>query len=1302
MAALVPGVLLKLLQHMNTDVKIAGEYRSSLLQVVSIVPALAGGELFPKPRIQLGQFIHVERLEAASPVPTLRGVRPVPGRHPCVGSPEDIVATHSLNFLNINLDSSSGSKPLDKSKSPANVLSNIHVGKAKIKGLERATDKVGVVEKAGPARGVIPTAKKASGISSIKNLIQGIELGPKVLRKSWEGSMEVKSRDSPRLKAPKLELKPEPRSTSQVILVSLARFQENQQVNVCHLKRKIRFRYQRNIPKRKNKFQVPMKKVTSNGDLDDVDKSNKQRTSVGKKLSGEVSNHGLPGNLVKVSLSSRRLTDGASWASLPPSLAKLGKEVLKNRDAAQTSAIEALQEALAAESLLRCLSTYSELRSSAKEDNPQPAVEQFLTLHASLNNACLIADSLLKTISTGSSPDHEENPTEEALKVASDKRKQAASWVQAALGTNLSSFLVFSKQTNSNPTPPKRVSGSQPILVLENSTKRSSTKAQPVKPRLSVSSKIVTTGTPRRLFDGPTINQKPPASPPTEWVRGDGLKEAVDLAGRLRLEYQDWFLGFVERFLDADVDTSALSDNGQIAGMLTQLKSVNDWLDEIGLSKDEEETPSISPETIDRIRKKIYEYLLTHVESAAAALGGVGSQPSPTTDESELRKSTPYPSSGITPAIWRPRQQSRRSSGDPQRLTEIPTDDTQHSVACTTWAQLTVQIQARRFMVAGRTTNLFVEMKIRSSYLTVGEPFLGNSSGGRSYCCLCAVAQVIVKLDAPLQKLKGKHPAGVYFRFPQSAVEPEGNPHMPPERLGTGVANYWLMRKGGESHLETKAGARSGGEGALPMRTQKERRHVARSEPESHGDNRTEVSSKRKSSPHRSWRNEDLRDGLNAKRSQMMDLRQKLNSQREASAVRSVMPMESAAHPVALVHLVRREVGPSIPREPRETDDGSVESYGCSHVHSIPIQSGRPGAEMVRQINARECSEEMAVASYKLGLSPGDRLWENLTLDPPTGLRDLMSRVEMFARLEDDVRESEKSEGKLGRGEAPVKKRKEGSSPYETRAKQGINVVFKEPIYKLLTRIRDKPYFNKSEPMGDDPKRQNQCWRCSYHSEKGHKIENCRALKAFLEQLVHDGHLKEFVDNEKTQAEAAEAEANQRPDRVGAEMEETADAEDEDLPLGTIHMIGDPNDSSLENKIWNEIRMIKQMHEVLSVQSLPKKMKAAEAERECVTFFRADLERVQHPHSDPLVVQLRIGGYDVKRIFVDTGSSVEVMYYDLFKQLKIPQEQLKPARAPLVGFNAQVYWPLGTVSLKTRAGSRTNDGICSGGYTITI
>lgn len=270
-------------------------------------------------------------------------------------------------------------------------------------------------------------------------------------------------------------------------------------------------------------------------------------------------------------------------------------------------------------------STYSELTSFAKEDNPQPAVEQFLTLHSSLNSVNQIVGSLSKTIVVGSSPESEENPSEEALKITSERRKQAASWVHAAVGTNLSSFSVFSKQATTTAAAcatfpsPKSSPGNQAILLLENSSKSGSTKSQG-KSRQAVSSKI---------NNGQKAKTPPPPLPLEEWSRGDSLDEAVDLAEMLRVESQDWFLGFVERFLDAEIDVLNLSDNAQISGMLTQLKSVNDWLDGIGSSKDETEMPNISPETIDRIRKKIYDYLLTHVESAAAALGS-GSQSSPT------------------------------------------------------------------------------------------------------------------------------------------------------------------------------------------------------------------------------------------------------------------------------------------------------------------------------------------------------------------------------------------------------------------------------------------------------------------------------------------------------------------------------------------------------------------------------------------------------------------------------------------------------------------------------------------------
>ena len=56
------------------------------------------------------------------------------------------------------------------------------------------------------------------------------------------------------------------------------------------------------------------------------------------------------------------------------------------------------------------------------------------------------------------------------------------------------------------------------------------------------------------------------------------------------------------------------------------------------------------------------------------------------------------------------------------------------------------------------------------------------------------------------------------------------------------------------------------------------------------------------------------------------------------------------------------------------------------------------------------------------------------------------------------------------------------------------------------------------------------------------------------------------------------------------------------------------------------------------------------------------------PHNDALVVTLRIGGFDVKRVLVDQGSAVEVMYPDLYRGLNLKPEDLTAYDSPLVSF----------------------------------
>ena len=52
-----------------------------------------------------------------------------------------------------------------------------------------------------------------------------------------------------------------------------------------------------------------------------------------------------------------------------------------------------------------------------------------------------------------------------------------------------------------------------------------------------------------------------------------------------------------------------------------------------------------------------------------------------------------------------------------------------------------------------------------------------------------------------------------------------------------------------------------------------------------------------------------------------------------------------------------------------------------------------------------------------------------------------------------------------------------------------------------------------------------------------------------------------------------------------------------------------------------------------------------------LSFSDADKQGTIQPHDDTLVVTLRIGGYDVKRVMIDQASAAEIMYPDLYKGL---------------------------------------------------
>ena len=70
------------------------------------------------------------------------------------------------------------------------------------------------------------------------------------------------------------------------------------------------------------------------------------------------------------------------------------------------------------------------------------------------------------------------------------------------------------------------------------------------------------------------------------------------------------------------------------------------------------------------------------------------------------------------------------------------------------------------------------------------------------------------------------------------------------------------------------------------------------------------------------------------------------------------------------------------------------------------------------------------------------------------------------------------------------------------------------------------------------------------------------------------------------------------------------------------------------------------------------------------------------------MVTIRIGGYDVKRVLVDQGSEVEIMYPDLYKGLNLKPKDLEIYDSPLMGFNGRMVVPRGMIRLPIQAGDK--------------
>ncbi|XP_023898186.1 uncharacterized protein LOC112010077 [Quercus suber] len=89
-----------------------------------------------------------------------------------------------------------------------------------------------------------------------------------------------------------------------------------------------------------------------------------------------------------------------------------------------------------------------------------------------------------------------------------------------------------------------------------------------------------------------------------------------------------------------------------------------------------------------------------------------------------------------------------------------------------------------------------------------------------------------------------------------------------------------------------------------------------------------------------------------------------------------------------------------------------------------------------------------------------------------------------------------------------------------------------------------------------------------------------------------------------------------------------------------------------------------------------------------LSFSEEDKDGTTQPHDDALVITLKIGEYDVKRVMVDGGSGAEIMYLDLYKGLGLRLEDLTPYSSPLMSFDRKLVTPRGMIRLPIQTGPK--------------
>nr|XP_017217146.1 PREDICTED: uncharacterized protein LOC108194707 [Daucus carota subsp. sativus] len=330
--------------------------------------------------------------------------------------------------------------------------------------------------------------------------------------------------------------------------------------------------------------------------------------------------------------------------------------------------------------------------------------------------------------------------------------------------------------------------------------------------------------------------------------------------------------------------------------------------------------------------------------------------------------------------------------------------------------------------------------------------------------------------------------------------------------------------------------------------------------------------------------------------------------------------------------------------------------------------------------------EALKVPDLDQKVATDDNFRRSLAKRAPDNMNDLQERAGKYIKAKERPRKSQNNQGsntnfkKRGNDTEYNAENKYSKKDDDEKspAKKKLGPRFSEyarlnaPRSQILMEIEKDESVRWSKPIRTDPEKRNKDLYCRFHKDIGHKTNDCRQLKDEIEFLIRRGKLSKFTkDGDKNHRDND----NRGRDNITQ-------------PRGPVINVisGGPTaagTSSNSRKAY--------VREVMSIIGEPPKRAKIDYS---LAFENVDLEKVKFPHDDPLVITPVIGNSSVKRVLVDNGASVDILFYDAYEKMGYSDAQLTPSDMPIYGFNNVETKIEGMIQLPVTMGTEPRHATC--------